>query len=63
MVAQERGDGSGTFLPSDDQREIDFFEDLVILPDSTVDDTDAGWGEQHSSNDERLLADRPPHWA
>ena len=28
----------------------------------TVDDTDAGWGELSAGNDERLLADRPPHW-
>jgi hypothetical protein len=49
----------------DGQREVAFGEladDLLILPDHTVDDTDAGWGELSASNDERLLADRPPHW-
>jgi hypothetical protein len=50
---------------ADEEREValaDFGEELVILPDTTSDDTDAGWGERPSSNDDRLLADRPPHW-
>ncbi|GII21273.1 hypothetical protein Pme01_08700 [Planosporangium mesophilum] len=47
---------------TDDRREVTFAEDLVILPDQTGDDTDAGWGEHSGSNDDRLLADRPPHW-
>jgi hypothetical protein len=42
-----------------DRREID---DLAVLPDITTDDTDAGWGERRADNDERLLAERPPHW-
>jgi hypothetical protein len=46
-----------------DQREVDLSDDLVILPDQTVDDTDAGWGESRTSNDRRLLDDRPPHWS
>jgi hypothetical protein len=46
----------------DDRREVAFTDDLVILPDQTGDDTDAGWGERGASNDDRLLADRPPHW-
>ena len=46
----------------DDRREIGLTEDLVILPDTTTDDTDAGWGERSSNNDDRLLEDRPPHW-
>jgi len=46
----------------DDDREVEFDEDLAILPDQTRDDTDAGWGERSQSNDDRLLADRPPHW-
>jgi hypothetical protein len=51
------------FVPSaDDRREVAFTDDLVILPDQTADDTDAGWGERGMSNDDRLLADRPPHW-
>ncbi|WP_034591245.1 hypothetical protein [Hamadaea tsunoensis] len=37
-------------------------DDAPILPDQTVDDTDAGWGESAGSNDDRLLEDRPPHW-
>lgn len=51
---------------ADDRREVDladFAEGLVILPDVTTDDTDAGWGERPSTNDVRLLEDRPPHWA
>jgi hypothetical protein len=47
---------------ADDQREVALTEDLVILPDQTADDTDAGWGEHSSANDEYLLAERPPHW-
>jgi hypothetical protein len=46
----------------DDEREVVLTEELVILPDQTADDTDSGWGERASHNDERLLADRPPHW-
>jgi len=45
-----------------DQREVAFTDELVILPDQTRDDTDAGWGERSSGNDDRLLAERPPHW-
>lgn len=33
-----------------------------LLPESTEDDTDTGWGELRRSNDDRLLAERPPHW-
>jgi hypothetical protein len=40
----------------------DLADELVVLPDTTTDDTDAGWGERSASNDDRLLADRPPHW-
>jgi hypothetical protein len=47
---------------ADEQREVAFLDDLVILPDQTGDDTDAGWGERGGGNDDRLLADRPPHW-
>jgi hypothetical protein len=39
-----------------------FVDDPVILPDETTDDTDAGWGERSAGNDERLIAERPPHW-
>lgn len=39
-------------------------DDAPVLPEQTRDDTDRGWGGGWSrdSNDERLLADRPPHW-
>jgi hypothetical protein len=46
----------------DAERRTSRGDDDLILPDSTVDDTDVGWGERPASNDERLLADRPPHW-
>jgi hypothetical protein len=38
-------------------------DDQPVLPDQTRDDTDRGWGERSSSNDDRLLDDRPPHWS
>ncbi|HLL64244.1 MAG TPA: hypothetical protein VK453_00690 [Micromonosporaceae bacterium] len=37
-------------------------DDRAVLPEQSADDTDAGWGEASTGNDERLLADRPPHW-
>lgn len=37
-------------------------DDLVILPDTTSDERDTGWGDDDDSNDERLKAERPPHW-
>ncbi|MEJ3743198.1 hypothetical protein WEI85_07920 [Actinomycetes bacterium KLBMP 9797] len=37
-------------------------DDVPVLPDQTRDDTDRGWGEWRSSNDDRLLDERPPHW-
>ena len=37
-------------------------DDSPVLPQTTRDDTDAGWGERTPDNDERLLAERPPHW-
>jgi hypothetical protein len=47
----------------DADREVDLTEDdAPILAEQTRDDTDRGWGERSDSNDERLLADRPPHW-
>ena len=31
--------------------------------DRSADDTDVGWGEREAgSNDDRLAADKPPHW-
>jgi hypothetical protein len=47
----------------DDDRVVDLADDdLLVLPEQSVDDTDHGWGERSDSNDDRLLADRPPHW-
>jgi hypothetical protein len=47
----------------DAERVVDLDEDdLVVLPDQSVDDTDRGWGEYQTSNHDRLLAERPPHW-
>lgn len=50
-------------MHSEDDRVVEFGdEDLVILPEQTRDDTDAGWGERRDSNYERLREERPPHW-
>jgi hypothetical protein len=50
----------------DDDRIVEFDDDLPVLPEQTVDDTPAGWGERPASrdrsNDQRLLDERPPHW-
>jgi hypothetical protein len=52
----------------DVDREVPMLDelDIVVLPDQTGDDTDDGWGDRHGWDDraaeERLLADRPPHW-
>ena len=49
---------------SDDDRTVDFdVDELPVLPEQTTDDTDRSWGERAGSNDDRLLEDRPPHWA
>lgn len=37
-------------------------EETPILPDRPVDETDLGWNEESTSNDTRILEDRPPHW-
>ncbi|MBW8480899.1 hypothetical protein [Actinomadura parmotrematis] len=50
----------------DDERPVDLDDDLEILPDQTGDDTDVGWGDWRGSaaedDDDRLTAERPPHW-
>jgi hypothetical protein len=47
----------------DEDRAVDFTDDeFPVLPEQSVGDTDRGWGERPISNDERLLAERPPHW-
>jgi hypothetical protein len=51
-------DGEHPVDLSDDRGEWD----EPLLPETTQDDTDAGWGEPRRDNDERLLAERPPHW-
>jgi hypothetical protein len=48
---------------SDADRRVDLADDdAPALPEQTSDDTDHGWGERASSNDDRLQAERPPHW-
>jgi hypothetical protein len=47
---------------SDDDRIVEL-DDEPLLPEQTRDDTDAGWGDGPDAGvDERLLAERPPHW-
>jgi hypothetical protein len=52
----------------DGDREVPMSEerDIVVLPDQTLDDTDEGWGDGQGyadrDSEERLIADRPPHW-
>jgi hypothetical protein len=48
--------------PGNVDRDVVLTDDLVILPDQTTDDTDAGWGETVRGSDDDLLAERPPHW-
>ncbi|MEV4759022.1 hypothetical protein AB0J86_28545 [Micromonospora sp. NPDC049559] len=48
---------------ADDDRVVDLADDdFVVLPEQSTDDTDRGWGEYATGNDDRLFADRPPHW-
>ena len=59
------GTGSDGSPTSDDDRPVELDPDEPpVLPEQTRDDTDHGWGGGWSrdSNDDRLLADRPPHW-
>ena len=41
-------------------------DDKPVLPSRSADDTDTGWGEPSSTDedpdDERLTRERPPHW-
>lgn len=46
----------------DEDRVVDLSDDAPILPDSTRDDTDVGWGERPEPDDDRFLSERPPHW-
>jgi hypothetical protein len=60
--------GECTVNRPDGEPEIPMSEerDIVVLPDQTLDETGEGWGERYGERDrdseERLLADRPPHW-
>ena len=47
---------------TDGDRLEDLSDDEPVLPTSTRDDTDAGWGEATRRNDERLIEERQPHW-
>lgn len=33
-----------------------------LLPDQSLEDTDAAWGDYRERDDDRLYRDRPPHW-
>jgi hypothetical protein len=53
----------------DEERMVDLSDDAEgwvddepVLPSTTRDDTDAGWGEARRGNDALLLGERPPHW-
>jgi hypothetical protein len=57
----------GSTAMDDGERLVDLSDerdqwDEPLLPGSTWDDTDRGWGEVRRDNDARLLAERPPHW-
>jgi hypothetical protein len=46
----------------DDERRVDFLDDLDILPDTTTDESGPGWGDSDDDSTARLLSERPPHW-
>ena len=46
----------------DEDRFVDLSDDAPLLPDSTRDDTDEGWGEPSRDREDWLLDERPPHW-
>lgn len=33
-----------------------------VLPETTEDESAIAWGDEAETDDERLLAERPPHW-
>jgi hypothetical protein len=48
---------------SDAERTVNLdADDFEVLPDRTDDETDRGWGERPASEEDWLLAERPPHW-
>ena len=46
----------------DSERLVDLSDGEPILPDSTRDDTDVGWGERPPDSVDWLREERPPHW-
>ena len=39
-------------------------DELAVLPGTTGDEDDIGWGDDRGdADDRRLLDERPPHWA
>jgi hypothetical protein len=46
----------------DEDRFVDLSEDAPLLPDSTRDDKDEGWGGPSHDHDDWLREERPPHW-
>ena len=54
-------------MARDDEREVPMIDDtdIIVLPDQTVDDTDADDVREASARslrDLELIEDRPPHW-
>jgi hypothetical protein len=37
-------------------------DDEPVVPERSGDDTDRGWGDEHTDDDERITRERPPHW-
>lgn len=38
-------------------------DEFAVLPDTTSDEDDIGWGDDSvDAGDRRLLDERPPHW-
>lgn len=47
----------------DEEREVVLVDEAdPLLPEQTRDDLDRGWGDRATSNDDRLIDERPPHW-
>lgn len=50
--------GKGHFVSTP----IGWEDDFDVVPDTTDDESPRGWNDTDSSNDQRLLDERPPHW-
>lgn len=48
--------------PRDVPKDVPGKDEKPVLPTTSRDDTDEGWGESSRGNDDRLREDRPPHW-